>query len=95
MENPESMPISTMPRGAMPSPRHKLAAALPHQIVGTSPANVLYHLNTLSMWGNETDGDCITAEDAFAKACYNPKIFISEQVAINWAQAHAVLKGAL
>ncbi len=84
-----------MPRGAKPSPRHKLAAATPHQIVGLSPANVLYHPATLSMWGNDVHGDCVTAEEAFAKACYNPEIFIPEQVAINWAQAHGVLEGAV
>jgi hypothetical protein len=84
-----------MPRGAKPSPRHKLAAAKPHVIVGTSPANILYHPSTLSMWGNYDHGDCVTAEEAFAKACYSPEIFIPEQVAIDWATAHGVLEGAV
>ena len=83
-----------MPKGANPSPREKLAAATPHKISGDTPANLLYRPNTLSFWGNDVNGDCVTAEEAFAKACYNPEIFIPEQVAIDWAQSNGWLNGA-
>ncbi len=83
-----------MPRGATPSPRNTLAAAIPHQMVGASPASYLYQPNTLSFWGNDVNGDCVTAEEAFAKACHNPEIFIPEQEVIDWAQSNGWLNGA-
>jgi hypothetical protein len=46
------------------------------------------------MWGNYDHGDCVTAEEAFAKACNNPEIFISEAGVIAWATRHGVLEGA-
>ena len=46
------------------------------------------------MWGNDVHGDCVTAEEAFAKACNNPEIFISDNEVITWATSHGVLEGA-
>jgi hypothetical protein len=46
------------------------------------------------MWGNDVHGDCVTAEEAFAKACHNPEIFISDNEVITWATNHGVLEGA-
>jgi hypothetical protein len=46
------------------------------------------------MWGNDVHGDCVTAEEAFAKACNNPEIFISDNEVITWASWHGVLEGA-
>ncbi len=46
------------------------------------------------MWGNDVHGDCVTAEEAFAKACYQSEIFISDQDVITWATQHGVLEGA-
>jgi hypothetical protein len=46
------------------------------------------------MWGNDVHGDCVTAEEAFAKACNQPEIFISDSVVIDWATKHGVLDGA-
>lgn len=89
------MAQSRMPRGALASPRHKLAAATPHVIVGATPPNVIYKPQTISYWGNQTDGDCVTAEEAFAKACYNPEIFITDQVAVGWATQNDYLHGAI
>jgi hypothetical protein len=48
----------------------------------------------ISMWGNDVHGDCVTAEEAFAKACNNPEIFISDAEVIAWATRHGVLEGA-
>jgi hypothetical protein len=85
---------SHMPRGAKPSPRHKLAGAEPYRMVGPTPPNYLYNPNTLSFWGNNQYGDCVTAEEAFAKACNNPEILIPDTVVINWAQRNNFLNGA-
>ena len=82
-------------RGAIASPRHKLAAALPHVIAGPTPPNVIYLPKQLSFWLNDKDGDCCTAEEAFAKACYVPEIFISDTVVGAWAKKHKVLNGAI
>ena len=46
------------------------------------------------MWGNEQFGDCVTAEEAFAKACADPEIFIPAHKIIEWARNNYVLNGA-
>lgn len=84
-----------MPRGAIPSPRSKLAAAMPHRILGTTPATYFNIPKKIAFWGNDANGDCVTAEEAFAKACNNPEVFISDQVAISWARRHGFLNGAV
>ncbi len=66
----------------------------PYKIIGDTPVNFLYRPNTLSFWGNDFHGDCVSAEEAFAKACYNPEIFIPDQVVIDWAQSNGWLEGA-
>ena len=81
-------------RGASPSLRSALAAAMPHvPAVGASP-NFLTLPHQISSWGNFDHGDCVTAEEAFAKACYRPEIFITDQIAMAWATKHHVLEGA-
>jgi len=82
-------------RGAMPSPRHRLAGAMPHVIVGPTPPQLLYDPTKLSFWLNNQYGDCVTAEEAFAKACHVPEIFISDQEVETWAKQHSVLNGAM
>jgi hypothetical protein len=81
-------------RGARPSPRHRLASALPHRIVGPTPSQWLWLPKRLSMWLNDVEGDCVTAEEAFAKACNNPEIFITDGSVLAWAAANKVLNGA-
>src|SRR5208283_549468 len=89
------MANTRMPRGAIPSPRQKLAAATPHKLIGATPPNYLIIPKKISFWGNDVDGDCVTAEEAFAKACNNPEVFVTDQVAINWATQHHFLNGAV
>lgn len=84
-----------LPRGAIPSSRHKLAAAIPHVASGRAPVNFINLPKQLSYWGNFTDGDCVTAEEAFAKACHNPELFITETTAVHWATEYGYLKGAV
>lgn len=84
---------NTYLRGAIPSPRHRLAAAAPHIITGPTPAQVLYKPSQLSIWYNDQYGDCVTAEEAFAKACHSPEIFITDQEVYDWANAHNFLNG--
>ncbi len=82
------------PRGAVLSPRHVLAASFPHRIVGATPPQFAVVPSRLSMWDNDRDGDCVTAEEAFKCACHNPEIFIQDSEVIRWASAHGVLNGA-
>jgi hypothetical protein len=84
----------TPKRGASPSPRSALAAATPHTPLVGAPPNFITIPKQLSSWGNFDHGDCVTAEEAFAKACHQPEIFIPDQVAMGWATKHGVLEGA-
>jgi hypothetical protein len=84
-------------RGAAPSMRSALAAAVPHTAAAGAPPpqpNFLILPHQISSWGNFDHGDCVTAEEAFAKACHKPEIFITDQIAIGWATKHDVLDGA-
>jgi hypothetical protein len=85
---------TTLLRGASPSPRHRLAAAQPHLITGPTPPQLLYRPNKLSFWLNNQYGDCVTAEEAFAKACHVPEVFISDAEVKKWADQNKVLNGA-
>ncbi len=80
--------------GAVPTPRHRLLAAPQFKPVMAQavPAAVAYVPSKLSMWLNDTYGDCVTAEEAFAKACTG--IFISDATVKTWASAHNALNGA-
>ena len=86
--------MPTLMRGAHPAPRHRLAAATPHTLTKTAPPQFLRHPIKLSMWGNDVNGDCVTAEEAFAKACNPTEILISDTEAVTWATANGFLNGA-
>ena len=81
------------PRGARPSPRHRLASARPHRIIGATPAQWLFDPAKLSMWDNATYGCCVTSEEAFAKACDTPEVFITDDTVKAWASQNNVLNG--
>jgi hypothetical protein len=81
-------------RGAFPSPRHRLASATPHRIIGTTPAQWLWNPKQLSMWLNATYGCCVSSEECFGKACSNPEIFITDATLLAWATKNNVLNGA-
>lgn len=48
----------------------------------------------MSSWNNYVYGDCVTAEEAFAKATATPQTFIPEATVVAWASAHGFLNGA-
>jgi hypothetical protein len=88
------MPDQSPKRGAIPSPRSALAASVPYAPLIGAPPSLIMKPQQISMWGNDVHGDCVTAEEAFAKACNNPEIFISDAEVIAWATRHGVLEGA-
>ena len=73
-----------------PTPRHRLAAAMPHAAV-TAPAQYLVVPSKLSMWKNADEGDCIAAGEALAKATTG--IFISDDTVQAWATKNNDLNG--
>ncbi len=81
--------------GATPTPRHKLATAAPFVRLFAPPPQVAYVPAKLSYWLNNQTGDCVTAEEAFAKACYIPEIFIPDAEVGRWAQAGGYYDGAM
>src|SRR5271163_1891637 len=89
-----------LPRGAIPSPRHELAAAAPHvpdPNIMVPPSFLMWPVQ-MSSWNNYVYGDCVTAEEAFAKATAAspgaPPTFIPEAIVVAWASAHGYLNGA-
>ena len=85
-----------LPRGAIPSPRYELAAAMPHapDAAITVPDNFLMWPVEMSSWNNYVYGECVSAEEAFAKATAAPGVFISEATVVSWASEHGYLNGA-
>ena len=88
------------PRGARRSPPHILAAAMPHTIVRAVPAQFVGLAAQLDYWGNNQYGDCVSAEEAHAKAAWSQgycglsELFVPSQTIIDWAQKHGYLNGA-
>ena len=60
-------------------------------------SQIAYVPSKLSMWLNDTYGDCVTAEEAFAKACTVgnvPGVFVSDDVVKAFASKNDMLNGA-
>ena len=83
----------------MPSPRHKAFARPAHKARIGIPESFGVVPSELSYWGNQTYGDCVSAEEA-VKAVYSlmggggTELFITEQEVINWCRADLFLNGA-
>ena len=96
IDMPEIDLTKRLPRGAIPSPRHELAAAMPHvpDPKIKVPASFLMWPDQMSSWNNYIYGDCVSAEEAFAKATAAPQTFIPEPTVVAWASANGYLNGA-
>ncbi len=81
-------------RGARRSPGHKLISSPLLSVAVVPPPQFAFVPPKLNMWGNDQYGDCVSAEEAFAKACYDPEIFIDAATVIAWARKHNYLEGA-
>ena len=85
-----------LPRGAIPSPRYELAAAMPHvpdPKIAVPPSFLMWPVQ-MSSWDNYIYGDCVTAEEAFAKATAAPQTFIPLATVVAWAKKYGYLNGA-
>lgn len=87
-------------RGAIMSPLRKRMMARPHQLRSNVPTSFAMVPSQLSEWLNDTDGDCVTAEEAFAKGAYSvflglPDLFVPDAVVLAWATKGKFLNGAV
>lgn len=80
--------------GLAPTPRYRLLSAVPFSPLYAAPEKFALVPQKLDYWGNNQYGDCVSAEEAFTKACYQPEIFISSDVVISWARRNGYLNGA-
>jgi hypothetical protein len=89
-----------LPRGAIPSPQSDIAAAKPHILDPNKalPSQFLMWppASHVSYWGNGYGqyGDCVSAEEAFAKVIAAPQKFLEDNTVINWASLNGYLNGA-
>ena len=80
-------------RGAKRTSDVRKAGATPHAVVGATPPQFIRIPKVpLSMWGNDIFGDCVTAEECFAKA--TDGIDLGYHKAVVWARNHWSLNGA-
>ena len=93
-EDSHMMPDQSAKRGAIPTPRNVLAATRPYSARVGAPPTFIVLPKQISVWGNGVNDDCVTAEEAFAKASNNPEILISDDEVSAWATKHGVLEGA-
>ena len=77
---PESGAEMFAPSGAMPSPNFELAGAQPYRAAAGAPESFLAWPIEIGSWGADEAGDSLWAEEAFAKACADPKVFIPTDV---------------
>jgi hypothetical protein len=87
------------PRGAVKSPRYVLQAAPTHRVSQAAPTQFAIVPKQLSMWYNGTYGDCVTAQEAFAKAAWSiqcglPELFVPDAEVKRWASKYGFLNGA-
>lgn len=85
-------------RGALPSPKSRLASAVPH-LAGAAPDSFGVLPLKLQTWANDRFGDCVTAEECAAKAWFStfrdqPELLIPDSVCVSWARQHGYLNGA-
>ena len=90
-------------RGARRTPQHKVVHAIQsgrlglHEPQGAPPQFALI-AKQLSMWLNDVDGDCVTAEEAAAIAGYTSycgtEYFVTDQTVLAFATKYNVLNGA-
>ena len=89
----------TLKRGARPTPRHKLAAAAKHRKTTVTPPQAAWLGPILEMWLNDQFGNCVSAEECAAIACYSagvglPEVHITDDVLKAFCQKNDLLNGA-
>jgi hypothetical protein len=79
---PEGAPEIFVPSGEFPTPNHEIAAAQPYKPVAAPPETFIAWPIEIGSWGNGEASNSSWAEEAFAKACAQPKVFIPANVVL-------------
>lgn len=79
---PESGTEIFVPSGTLPTPNHELAAARPYRASGAAPGSFLAWPMEVGFWANEKASNSSWAEEAFAKACAEPRVFLPTDVVL-------------
>jgi len=85
--------------GAKPTPRYKLLTARPYRAIGVTPPQVIVIPPFLEAWLNDQYGDCVSAEECFAKAAYSvmnglPETKITDATLMAFCRKYDLLNGA-
>jgi hypothetical protein len=75
-----------VPSGEFPTPNHELAAAQPYKAGGLAPESFIAWPVEIGFWGKGAVDNSTWAEEAFAKACAEPKVFIADEVVLRTSQ---------
>jgi hypothetical protein len=75
-----------VPSGAFPTPNHELAAAQPWKAGDAAPESYIAWPIKTGFSGNDNASHSSWAEEAFAKACAEPKVFIPPDVVLDTAR---------
>ena len=77
---PEAGAEIFVPSGEFPTPNQELAAAEPYRASGAAPESFIAWPIKIGFWGNDKVSNSSWAEEAFAKACAQPQVFIPADV---------------
>lgn len=75
-----------VPSGELPTPNQELAAARPYRASGIAPESFIVWPMELGLGGSENLSHSSWAEEAFAKACAEPRISIPAEVVLSTAR---------
>jgi hypothetical protein len=71
-----------VPSGEFPTPNHELAAAQPYKADAAAPESAIAWPIGTDPWENERVRNSSWAEEAFAKACAEPRVLIPTEVVL-------------
>jgi len=83
---PEGGAEILVPSGEFPTPNQELAAAQPYRASGAAPESFIRWPIRIGFWGNDKVSNSSWAEEAFAKACAEPKVSIPTDVVLFTSQ---------
>jgi hypothetical protein len=79
---PEAVAEIFVPSGEFPTPNDELAAAQPFKAGSAAPESFIAWPTGIGSWGNEKATNSTWAEEAFAKACAKPSVFIPSDLVL-------------
>jgi hypothetical protein len=69
-----------------PAPNQELSGAQPYRAGGVVPESFIVWPLEISFWGNDKESNSIWAEEAFAKACAEPRMLLPTDVVLSAAR---------